>query len=148
MHLARWYFWTFRGFLKLTLVNVGIFRDSPGEIRRGSHTISLNHSQSSNPESPDQCFAPWKVVTVGSKETSKVERKELRQLLFDLDQAIRNGLFQRKIVGLWRLGGSCRKSSSCGRNSWVLTNVPFLGGGVGYTSPFWSFTWRDGLPGS
>ena len=39
-----------------------------------------------------------------SKETSKVERKELRQLLFDLDQAIRNGLFQRKVVGLWRLG--------------------------------------------
>ena len=62
----------------------------------GPHTISHNHSQSSNPESPDLWGSPpWKVVTVslGSKETSKVERKELRQLLFDLDQAIRNGLF-------------------------------------------------------
>ena len=35
----------------------------------GSHTISLHHSQSSNPESPDLWFSPpWKVVTpFGSK---------------------------------------------------------------------------------
>ena len=100
---------------------MGIFRDSQqGHGKSGGVGPILFPLTTPNPpilnpqiygfrphEKSSQLAAP--------KETSKVERKELRQLLFDLDQAGRwkgvffffktpceTGLFQRKVDGVWQ----------------------------------------------
>jgi len=94
-----------------------------------------------------------------SKETSKVERKELRQLLFDLDQAgpercffsktpSETVCFNEKLLVYGDLGGPAGSRLVVDVTPGFWQMFLLWGEGLGAHHLFGHFTWRDGLPGS